>query len=397
MPFRNFVLKVHGRCDLDCDYCYMYRAADQRWRTQPRAMTATVIDQTAERIAEHAQAHRLARVSVDLHGGEPLLAGPEKITRVVRSVRRAVGPQVRTTVAMQTNGVGLTARYLDLLGELDVGVGVSLDGGRAAHDRHRRHRDGRGSHAEVTAALGRLARGPHRNLFTGLLCTIDLRNDPVATYRELLRHRPPTVDFLLPHANWSAPPPGRRAGAPGTPYADWLIRLFDHWYDAPVRESGIRIFDQLVTLLLGGHADVEGLGLEPIGYVVVETSGAISQDDALRTAYSGAIDTGLHVGRNTFDEALRLPGVVARQSGAAALAPECRRCALRDVCGGGHYVHRYRDNGSGFANPSVYCADLQVLIHHVRRRLADDVARLARTPAGGATPVAGGGGVAGAA
>ncbi|WP_439145192.1 hypothetical protein [Streptantibioticus silvisoli] len=62
--------------------------------------------------------------------------------------------------------------------------------------------------------------------------------------------------------------------------------------------------------------------------------------------------------------------------------PVCRGCRLRDVCGGGHHAHRYRDDGSGFANPSVYCADLQALIDHIRRRLAADVARLAREGGG---------------
>src|ERR1700746_395212 len=39
-PFREFIVKVHSRCDLSCDYCYMYEMADQSWRDQPRAMSA---------------------------------------------------------------------------------------------------------------------------------------------------------------------------------------------------------------------------------------------------------------------------------------------------------------------------------------------------------------------
>ncbi|MFM9559368.1 FxsB family radical SAM/SPASM domain protein, partial [Streptomyces caniscabiei] len=46
----------------------------------------------------------------------------------------------------------------------------------------------------------------------------------------------------------------------------------------------------------------------------------------------------------------------------------CRACPLVRICGGGHYAHRYRP-GSGFRNPSVYCADLDVLIRHIARRL----------------------------
>ena len=35
LPFREFVLKIHSRCDLACDYCYMYTMADQSWRDRP--------------------------------------------------------------------------------------------------------------------------------------------------------------------------------------------------------------------------------------------------------------------------------------------------------------------------------------------------------------------------
>jgi uncharacterized protein len=29
VPFREFIVKVHSRCDLACDYCYMYEMADR--------------------------------------------------------------------------------------------------------------------------------------------------------------------------------------------------------------------------------------------------------------------------------------------------------------------------------------------------------------------------------
>lgn len=95
--------------------------------------------------------------------------------------------------------------------------------------------------------------------------------------------------------------------------------------------------------------------------------------DSLKSAYEGAAATGLDVFGHDFDEALGHPGVVARQSAAAALAGQCRACPLLTVCGGGHYAHRYRA-GDGFANPSVYCADLQRFIRHVARELAERTA-----------------------
>ncbi|MFC7914457.1 FxsB family cyclophane-forming radical SAM/SPASM peptide maturase [Streptomyces sp. NPDC057386] len=377
-PFHTFVLKLHSRCDLSCDYCYMYRAADQSWRRQPRAMSPAVIAWTARRIAEHARTHRLSAVTVALHGGEPLLAGRELLRRTVTEITAACGPRVRVDVCVQTNAMRLDEAWLELLAELGVRIGVSLDGDRAAHDRHRVRPDGRGSHGRVTAALRRLTEGPYRRLFAGLLCTVDLRNDPVATYEELLRHRPPMVDFLLPLGTWAAPPPGRVPGRADTPYGDWLAAVFDRWYGAPERETEVRVLHDLVSLLLGGRGGTEGLGLEPVRYVVVETDGSIALDDTLRVVAPGAGQTGLHVARDSFDRALRHPEVTVRQSGAAGLSPVCRACALLPVCGGGHYTHRYRGDGTGYLNPSVYCPDLAALIRYVHRRVSDDMERLRR-------------------
>jgi uncharacterized protein len=79
----SFVLKVHSRCDLACDHCYVYEAADQSWRGRPKAISDDVLRRTSGRIAEHATRHGLARVQVVLHGGEPLLAGVDGLRKAI--------------------------------------------------------------------------------------------------------------------------------------------------------------------------------------------------------------------------------------------------------------------------------------------------------------------------
>ena len=377
VPFREFVVKIHSRCDLACDYCYMYEMADQSWRDRPRRMSTEIARRTAMRIGEHARSHRIPDVALILHGGEPLLAGRELITELVCATQAAVGPDVRVDARVQTNGVGLDDSYLRLFDDLDLHVGVSLDGGAESHDRHRRFASGRGSYAAVAAGLDRLTRAPFRHLFSGLLCTIDLRNDPVATYKALAEFDPPKVDFLLPHGTWSSPPPGRMPDPADAPYADWLISIFDHWYPAPT--IGVRLFEEIMRLLLGAEASHEMLALSPMRIVVIETDGAIELADNLKVAYHGAPATGLDVTRNPLDEALLLPGVVARQLGERALCPQCRACDIRRVCGAGLYAHRYRP-GTGFYNPSVYCADLMKLIGHIRETMRDDIEQWRKKP-----------------
>jgi uncharacterized protein len=311
-----------------------------------------------------------------LHGGEPLLAGPDFISYAVTTIQAALG-FARVTVGIQTNAVLLDAAYLKLFDELGVQVGVSLDGDADAHDRHRRRANGDGSHAAVVRALEQLTSAPFRHLFSGLLCTIDPRNAPVSTYEALLRFRPPVIDFLLPHGNWSAPPPGRVTGSSETPYGDWLAAVFDRWYQAPRQETRVRLFSEILNLLMGRHSATEEVGLSPVGVVVIETDGGIEQTDSLKSAYEGAPATGLHVSRDSFDAALRLPSIAARQIGEQALSATCRSCRIHQVCGGGLYAHRYRRD-NGFGNPSVYCPDLFRIIDHIIRAVEADVAFLKR-------------------
>ena len=40
VPFRQFILKVHSRCNLSCSYCYVYEMADQGWRGLPKRMSS---------------------------------------------------------------------------------------------------------------------------------------------------------------------------------------------------------------------------------------------------------------------------------------------------------------------------------------------------------------------
>ncbi|MEH0971844.1 FxsB family cyclophane-forming radical SAM/SPASM peptide maturase [Micromonospora sp. CPCC 205546] len=360
----EFVLKVHSRCDLACDHCYVYEHADQSWRRRPTWMTPEVLRAAADRIAEHATAHRLSSVSVVLHGGEPLLLGPERMRRTVADLRRVIDPVTRLRIGMQTNGVLLSERFCDLLAEYDVAVGVSLDGARAANDLHRRFRNGASSYDQVLRALALLRRPAYRRLWSGLLCTVDVRNDPVGVYESLLAQEPPRIDFLLPHATWDAPP--WRPGTGGTAYADWLRAVYDRWR-ADGRPVPVRLFDSLLSTARGGPSGTEWLGLDPIDLAVVETDGEWEQADSLKTAYDGAPATGMTVFSHPVDDVAASPELARRRSGRAGLSGECRRCAVVDQCGGGLFAHRY---GAGhFDHPSVYCADLKELVVHVNENL----------------------------
>ena len=359
----QYVLKVCGRCDLACDHCYVYEHADQSWRHKPKIVAVETVTQAARRISEHAQHHRLADASVVIHGGEPLLVGQERLRDLIAALRTTIDPVTKLVLTVHTNGVLLDEELCDLFAEYGVRVGVSLDGDRAANDRHRRYADGRSSHAQVLKALALLRQPRYRQIYAGILCTVDVANDPIAVYEALLAEQPPQLDLLLPHATWDNPP---ARGAPGQlPYADWLGRIHARWL-ADGRPVPIRFFDSLRRAWAGRPSGSEATGLDPVNLLTIETDGAWEQADSLKTAYDGAPRTGLDVFSASADEAAAHSGPAARRRGLGGVSSACRACPIVRACGGGLYAHRYR-SGNGFDNPSVYCDDLKVIIPQVLR------------------------------
>jgi uncharacterized protein len=321
-------------------------------------MAPATVSAAAGRIAAHARHHSLAQVAVVLHGGEPLLLGEPGLRGILQTLRAQLADAASVRLSMQTNGVLLTPEICDLLAEFGVRVGISLDGDRAANDRHRRFAHGAGSYDQVLAALELLRRPRYREIYGGILCTIDVRNDPVAVYEALAAQEPPRIDFLLPHATWDNPP--LRPDGDPTPYATWLGRIRQRWQRDGMSVR-VRIFDSLNELAVGGSSASESLGLDPADLAVVETDGSWEQADSLKTAFDGAPATGLDVFTHSVDEVARLPQIQARLGGLSTVSSVCQQCEVVRVCGGGLYAHRYR-TGSGFDNPSAYCADLLQLI-----------------------------------
>ncbi|GAA4258990.1 FxsB family radical SAM/SPASM domain protein [Dactylosporangium darangshiense] len=359
MRVRQVVLKVNSRCNLSCSYCYVYNSVDTGWRSQPRSMDGATVALAARRIAEHAERHELEAIDVVLHGGEPLLAGHERIESALQAIRAAAPPGTAVRYSMQTNGTLLDEAFLEMFVRHDVRVGVSLDGDAIANDRHRIYPNGAGSYERAAAGIELMQSDPrYRRQFAGLLTVVDVRNDPLAVYRGLLAFRPPSIDLLLPHANWESRPP-HFAGQ--LSYAAWLIAIFDEWYasETPPR---MRLFQSIILRWLGGDSDTEAIGGDLPGIVTVETDGSYELADSLKTTVDGGARTGLTLEAQSLDDVLEH---VARAA-PAQLPTECRSCPVADVCGGGLRAHRYRA-GSGFDNRSVYCSDLFQLITHVER------------------------------
>lgn len=366
MPFHTFLLKVASRCNINCTYCYIYNRADGRWTRQPVYMSQKTASAAALRIAEHCRRHEKDSAVIVLHGGEPLMAGPDRIEGYARAIAGAFQDTgVKLTVGMQSNALLFDTRYGDLMTEWGMTIGVSIDGPPEINDRYRVDHRGRPTSAQLEKKLDLLT-SSFPQIFTGFLTVIDIESDPSEVVDYLLSFNPPTIDFLFPLDNHDRRPPGKD-DFESTPYGDWLIAAYDAWI-ASGSTTRIRIFQTLLGLIIGSKTLVETFGTDPVDLVVVESNGEIEAVDSLKAVFDGATELGYNIRNHSFDEVARHVGVKARQAGVQGLCETCRNCDLVRVCGGGYYPHRYSE-GNGFQNPSIYCRDIAKLIRHIQKSI----------------------------
>lgn len=334
-------------------------------------MSNEVVDAIIERVKEHCSLHDQKFFEFVFHGGEPLLAPREFFKSFVGKARERL-KGIKVGFTLQTNGVLLDNEWCKTLGLLDISVGVSIDGLQETHDLHRKYHNGNGSYYDTIRGLKIAQNSPFLRNNVGILMVIDVESDPVEVYNQLRFLGTRYINFLLPYGNYENTPTGllyqeRKEGK--TLYADWLIEIFNIWWHSD-QKIEIRIFKQVVELILGIDNGFEYWGQRRSEFLVIETDGSIEAVGALKLCGHGFTKADMNVLNNTIDDALETELAKNYQLSHEILCQQCQECPVVEVCGGGFFPHRYRSS-NGFNNPSVYCLNLLKLITHIQNVVLD--------------------------
>jgi radical SAM/SPASM domain FxsB family protein len=375
-PFETFIVKVASRCNLNCSYCYEYNKEDSTWRDSSRFISEQLVKATALRIAEHAVSHSLSHVAITAHGGEPLLAGADRLDHFYSTMREVIPESISTHFGIQTNAALLDASLLEIFHKHRVSVGVSLDGPPRAN-RFRVDHAGRASYIQTVEGVQRLKAFKNGLLFAGFLAVIDPTSDPIEVFEHLAGFLPRSIDFLEHFATHDHPPTWHKSGE--TLLGDWMLRVFHHWINnREFQNIKVRVFEDALSLWLGGSGRSEWFGLAPVAIIVVSVDGSIENTDVLKIVGTEGRVLDLNVARNSFDEALLRSEIQLRQGGVSSLCDECQKCPIVTICGGGYFPTRYK-RSTGYLNPTVYCKDLTLLLRGIRKFVCDNLSDNQRT------------------
>ena len=363
-----FLVKIASRCNLNCDYCYVYQHADQNWKKLPPILSAENVELLANRIAEYFQEFQIPKAAVVFHGGEPLLAGAKKIVEAAEIIRAKVPETTDIDFCLQTNGVLLNEKNLSLLVQYDISISLSLDGPKAINDLHRLKHNGKSSFEKVSQALNRLKEHPKH--FSGVISVIDPLTDPEMVLEYFSKTDVPSLDFLLPDANYEAPPKYRDQNP--AIYKDWLLKAFDLWFEK-YSHMKVRFFDMLLNSLVGLPSETDSFGFGDVSLLSIETDGSYHDLDVLKITNEQATTLQLNLKNSSVLEAASSPKIAEhrRLTRKEGLSSTCQQCEVVDVCGGGAIPHRY--SKTGFKNPTIYCDEMFTLIQHAKNKLKDQL------------------------
>jgi uncharacterized protein len=188
IPLTTLVLNVTSKCNLSCTYCYEY-GEDKivEASRKPRFMNEETARQSVDFM--FAEAGDSPMVHLTFFGGETLLNF--KVLRSALAYAREKATTLGKTVdaSLTTNATLLREEIIDWIVEHDVGVTVSMDGGREQQDAFRVFKNGMGSYDVVLPNIQMLLER-HRKRPVGARVTLTKQNlDVESIYRHLRDER----------------------------------------------------------------------------------------------------------------------------------------------------------------------------------------------------------------
>lgn len=363
MIFNELILKVSSCCNLNCKYCYVFNQGDTSYQNEPAIINDDMIIPIVNRIKEHCEAHDIKTFLVIFHGGEPLMVPKEFYNKFISCVRNSIkGTEV--LYGLQTNGTLLTQSLFSYLDKLEISIGVSLDGPEKA-SRHRVYRhSGKNAYSDIIKGINIIK---ENGFPVNILSVINTEEDPYNIYSHIKENNISNVDFLFPDIRYDSKPPH--------PTGEWLIKMFDLWYDdKDMSKPMIRYFDTIVGLLMGVERGYEVLGRKTNKTISIKPNGNLELVDNLKICGNGFTNTGLNIANNSFDDISQneIMNKYYHAHSDSVLCKKCRECIIKKICGGGNLAHRY-SKINGFNNPSAYCDDILSLVSHIQNRLMDDL------------------------
>jgi len=356
---------VSYECNLNCGYCF-YKKTSSLYSGGTHRMRADVL----EKIICEAMAWSGGQPRIFCwQGGEPLLAGVDFFKRVVELQKKygKTGQVVGNSI--QTNATLLNSEWIKLFRQYNFFIGVSLDGPQAVHNYYRRYPATKGSFSEVRKGISLLRKG---DIDFNILSTIgkETAGNPQKIYNFFLSQDLHYLQFV-PAVDRTEEKVQDFSITP-IQYGDFLCRLFDVWWNGGNPTVSVRLFDNILEILLGRCSSSCLFKAECGEYIVIEHNGDVYPCDFfVRAEWKLGNILELPLGELSRRAKLQF-GKLKR-----IVPPGCESCQWNFICNNGCLWFRWIRNGS-LEDKDYFCESYKHFFFHAIprfKKLRDSILR----------------------
>ncbi|MBZ5600080.1 MAG: anaerobic sulfatase maturase [Acidobacteriia bacterium] len=383
--YHAMIKPIGAICNLDCLYCYYLHKKDLLGSNSKFQISDEILE---THIQQYIEGQDRDEVVFSWQGGEPTLLGLEFFHKVVELEQKHKRPHQRIENDLQTNGTLLNDDWGAFLKEHRFLVGLSIDGPRELHDRHRLAKDGQPTFDKVFAAAQMLHR--HGVLFNAL-CVVNRVNAkrPLDVYRFLKNEIEPWQMQFIPCVepkvfrstapqmwNMDSLPmqdsPAAHPAAVDSVVTEWsvdpddwgyfLCKVWDDWYRRDFGKVFVNYFENAVATWMGKDAQMcvhhEFCGKN----VALEHDGSLySCDHYVYPEYKLGNILETSGSRMVFSEKQRAFGFNKFHS----LPTQCRKCDYLFACNGECPKNRLLRTPSGEPGLNYLCSGLKRFWAHI--------------------------------
>lgn len=270
MKFLSILIKpVSGACNIDCRYCF-YKELVEGHQCE-RCMSEAVMKQ----LIDEAFASGAEEILFAFQGGEPMLAGEHYYETFIDYVNLKKG-NAKVSYSIQTNGILLTDKYIEIFKKHDFLVGLSLDGPKFIHDQYRMTYEKKGTFDKVISNGQKLLRaGVQVNILTVITKYASSRAEKL--YKFYKKSGFYFIQFIPCMDSIMDVQGAHGDSLSAEDYYLFLKNLFDEWYaDFMMGEYiSIRHFDNWVRMIMRQPVDTCSLSGNCGSYFVIEQNGDV--------------------------------------------------------------------------------------------------------------------------
>jgi uncharacterized protein len=310
-------------------------------------------------IVQHIKASQEPMIRFSWHGGEPTLLGLNCFREIVELQRKHQPPNQRIVNGIQTNGTLLDEDWCRFFAREGFAVGLSLDGPREMHDRHRVTKDQKPTYEQTMRGYELLQK---YHVYTDVLCVVNAYNVqfPLQVYRFFKEINAQYITFL-PLVEPDSKGGVSHISVPAEAWGIFLSNIFDEWIDRDIGRVKVQIFEEAVRTAFNQEHSLCIFRSTCGDIPVIEHNGDFYSCDHF-------VDIEHYLGNIVGTPLVSLlESPTQRAFGRAKLETlprYCRECEVRAMCNGECPKNRFLKTPDGETGLNYLCAGYKRFFSH---------------------------------